>query len=53
MNDAELGTVWWNRLREIERAHWLARAQSAVPADAWATFKKYPLRECGQEVRRA
>lgn len=29
---------WWNRLREQERAHWLALAVSAVPADAWAAY---------------
>jgi len=43
--------IWWNRLREIDRARWLARADSAVPADAWETFKASPLREYAQEVQ--
>ena len=32
------GVDWWNRLQEQERAHWLAVAVSAVPADAWAAY---------------
>ncbi len=39
MNDTALGMAWWNRLTRQERAEWLARADSAVPADAWAAFK--------------
>ena len=38
--DAELGMAWWNNLTEPERSRWLARANSAVPADAWAAFKE-------------
>jgi hypothetical protein len=52
MTDAELGIIRWNRLREIERAYWLARADSAVPADAWAAFQRETARERGQEVSR-
>lgn len=52
MNDALLGMLWWNRLREIERAYWLARADSAVPADAWEAFRRETAREAGQEVKR-
>lgn len=37
--DAELGMAWWNNLAESERAEWLRRAGSAVPADAWEAFK--------------
>lgn len=44
MLDAELGMRWWNQLREIERAYWLARANSAVPADAWAAFQRETAR---------
>lgn len=35
----ELGIIWWNRLTERERAHWLQLTGSATPADAWAAFK--------------
>jgi hypothetical protein len=41
VNDAALGMTWWNRLTERERAEWLRRAGSAIPADAWAAFKAY------------
>lgn len=34
------GILWWNSLSEVERAAWLARAGTAVPADAWAAFKR-------------
>jgi hypothetical protein len=37
------GLLWWNALTHRERAEWLASADSARPADAWATFKRtYP-----------
>jgi hypothetical protein len=39
-NDAELGMTWWNRLTERERAEWLRRADTAVPAEAWEAFKR-------------
>jgi hypothetical protein len=32
------GVDWWNRLQEPQRAHWLAVAGSAVPAEAWAAY---------------
>lgn len=38
--DAELGIAWWNHLSEQDRAMWLERAGSAVPADAWAEFNR-------------
>lgn len=37
--DEAAGMVWWNSLAESDRAAWLARADSAVPADAWAAYK--------------
>lgn len=41
-NDDDAGMAWWNRLTEPERRHWLDRAGSARPADAWAAFKHDP-----------
>ncbi|RWB51883.1 MAG: hypothetical protein EOQ42_24755 [Mesorhizobium sp.] len=38
--DETAGMVWWNSLAESDRAAWLARADSAVPADAWATYQR-------------
>ncbi|MER8758115.1 hypothetical protein NKH69_20920 [Mesorhizobium sp. M0976] len=38
--DETAGMVWWNSLTESDRAGWLARAGSAVPADAWAAYKR-------------
>jgi hypothetical protein len=38
--DETAGMVWWNSLTEVDRADWLARAGSAVPADAWAAYKQ-------------
>jgi hypothetical protein len=32
------GIDWWNGLAELERAHWLEVAGSAVAADAWSAF---------------
>jgi len=41
MVDEELaGIEWWNALTEAERAYWLRVVGSAVPADAWAAFKR-------------
>jgi hypothetical protein len=41
---------WWNLLPESGRAAWLAKAQSAKPSDAWATYKraKNAPEVCGQ-----
>lgn len=39
LDDAHEGVLWWNRITELDRAHWLTAAKSAVPADAWAAFK--------------
>ena len=38
--DETAGMAWWNSLTEADRADWLARAGSAVPADAWAAYKR-------------
>ena len=38
-SDEAAGIAWWNGISEEERAEWLRRAESAVPADAWAAFK--------------
>ncbi|RWC69652.1 MAG: hypothetical protein EOS71_27635 [Mesorhizobium sp.] len=38
--DEIAGMQWWNSLTEAERANWLARADSAVPAEAWAAYKR-------------
>lgn len=37
--DEIAGMQWWNSLTEAERANWLARADSAVPTEAWAANK--------------
>lgn len=37
--DAEAGMRWWNAMAREDRAYWLERARSAVPADAWAAYK--------------
>ena len=34
------GMLWWNRLTERERQHWLDRAGSARPADAWRAYQE-------------
>jgi hypothetical protein len=39
-SDAELGTRWWNNLTPDQRAEWLRVADSVVPANAWAAFKR-------------
>ena len=39
MSDAAQGIAWWGGLSEDERAAWLRRAGSDIPADAWAVFK--------------
>lgn len=33
------GMSWFNGLTDDRRAYWLAKAGSAVPADAWACYK--------------
>ncbi len=37
--DEVRGMEWFNALTEAERREWLQRADSAVPADAWAAYK--------------
>jgi len=34
------GMTWFNSLSEQERAYWLAQADTAIAAQAWAQFKK-------------
>ena len=34
------GMAWWTALTEGERANWLARAATAVPAEAWAEYRR-------------
>lgn len=38
--DEAAGIAWWNALTEAERAKWLAETGTAVPADAWAAYKR-------------
>lgn len=38
-DDEAAGIAWWNALPDAERALWLARAATAVPAQAWAAHK--------------
>lgn len=39
-DDERAGMDWWNALSEADRRFWLSAAISAVPADAWAYFKR-------------
>ena len=39
-DDERSGIDWFNGLTEIERGKWLRAAGSAVPADAWAEYKR-------------
>lgn len=39
-DEENFGVEWWNHITEDERAYWLERAKSAVPADAWIAFRK-------------
>jgi DNA-directed RNA polymerase subunit N (RpoN/RPB10) len=47
--DAETGMAWFNTLPEYSRAAWLAEAGSAIPADAWAAYKRTLLPVITQE----
>lgn len=49
--DAEAGMRWWNGLTENARAFWLEQCGSAVPADAWATYKLAKCSHTGVPVR--
>ena len=40
LQDAVTGIRWFNGLPKAERRRWLDVAGSAVPADAWAAFKR-------------
>ena len=37
-DEPQQGVTWWNEMSEEFRAHWLAVAGSAVPADAWRAY---------------
>ena len=39
-DDEKNGIDWWNSMTEFVRSYWLSVAGSAVPADAWAEYKK-------------
>lgn len=36
--DPQAGMDWWNGITESERGHWLAKADSAKPRDAWEAY---------------
>ena len=38
--DPIIGLIWWNRLTESERRHWLDQAGSARPVDAWRAYQR-------------
>lgn len=38
--DERDGIAWWNGLSEDDRRFWLACAVSAIPAEAWACYKR-------------
>jgi len=40
MKDEKAGIDWWNALSIEDRAFWLRAALSAVPAEAWAYYKR-------------
>jgi hypothetical protein len=37
--DEQLGIAWWNGLTEERRAYWLAQANTAIVAEAWAHYQ--------------
>ncbi len=47
-DDERRGIEWWNGLDEADRRFWLATACSAVPADAWAAYKRATAEGVGQ-----
>ena len=36
------GMEWWNSIDEDERAYWLAEANTAIAAEAWAEYQRRP-----------
>ena len=46
--DEAVGIAWWNLLTRQERGVWLAKAKTAVPAEAWAFFKAQHVKQGGQ-----
>lgn len=40
--DERTGIDWWNSRSEQARAYWLKKANSAVPAEAWAAYQAEP-----------
>jgi hypothetical protein len=45
------GMAWWNSLTEGERANRLARAATAVPAEAWAEYGRSQRPDSNGEPR--
>jgi hypothetical protein len=43
--DPQAGIDWWNGITEDERAHWLVKASSARPRDAWDAY----LQQCAHD----
>ena len=41
--DERSGMAWWNALAEIQRTYWLCEANTAIPAEAWAEYKRRHL----------
>lgn len=46
-NDSRMGMLWWNACSQATRARWLAASNSAIPALAWACFKRSSARPAG------
>ena len=43
-DDERAGMAWWNALTETDRAFWLRVADTAIVAEAWAEYKRKPIR---------
>ncbi|MFM0515394.1 hypothetical protein [Paraburkholderia sp. RL17-373-BIF-A] len=43
--DPQAGLDWWSRITGSERGHWLAKAGSAWPRDAWDAY----LQQCAHD----
>lgn len=50
LDDAHECVLWWNGITELDRAHWLTAAKSALPADAWAAYKLGEAHSDAQDV---
>jgi hypothetical protein len=47
------GMAWFNDLSDAERSFWLHQADTAVPAEAWAFYKKLHPQSAPSEPRPA